>query len=81
MGPAYFIIAIMGCSDAGLECRTAATPPARYGSEQSCRAARGDALMANTDLDFPTLLARCVPGRHKASVSEPEPPRGDSVAA
>ena len=52
MGPAYFIIAIMGCSDAGLECRTVATPPARYGSEQSCRAARGDALMANTDLDF-----------------------------
>jgi hypothetical protein len=81
MGPGYFIIAIMGCSDAGLECRTVATPAAHYGSEQACLAARGEALMANTDLDFPTLLAQCLPGRHKASVSEPEPPSGDSVAA
>ena len=72
MGPAYFVIAIMGCSDAGLECRTVATPPAHYDSEQACLAAQGDALMANTDLDFPTLLAQCMPGARKASAAQPE---------
>ena len=82
MGPAYFVIAIMGCSDAGMDCRTVATPPAHYSSERACLAARGDALMANTDLDFPTLFAQCMPGsRHKASASEPEPEVDGAVAA
>ena len=81
MGPGYFIIAIIGCGDGAVDCRTVAAPAAHYATEQACLAARADALMANTDLDFPTLLAQCLPGRHKASVSEPEPPSGDSVAA
>ena len=63
MGPAYFVIAIIGCSDGGLDCRTVATPLARYESEQACLAARGDALMASTNLDFPTLLAQCRPAK------------------
>ncbi len=59
MGPAYFVIAIMGCGDGGAACQTVATPAAHYSSEQACLAARTDALMANSDLDFPTLLATC----------------------
>ena len=81
MGPAYFVIAILGCSDSGMECRTVAAPAARYESEQACLAARGDALMANTDLEFPTLVAECVPGLHKASATDPEPPSAKPVAA
>ena len=81
MGPAYFVIAIMGCSDAGLDCRTVVAPAGHYASEQACLAAREDALMANTDLDFPTLFAQCLPGSHKASVTEPEPTAEGAVAA
>ena len=81
MGPAYFVIAIMGCSDAGQDCRTVATAPAHYGSEQECLAARGDALMANTDLDFPTLFANCLPRARKATATEPAPAPEDALAA
>lgn len=81
MEPAYFVIAIMGCSDAGLECRTVVAPAGHYASEQSCLAAREDALMANTELDFPTLFAHCVPGSHKASATEAEPQAEGAVAA
>lgn len=81
MGPAYFVIAIMGCSDAGMDCRTVAAPAAHYGSEQACLAAREDALMANTDLDFPTLFARCLPGVHKAGATDPEPAPPGTLAA
>ena len=72
MGPAYFIIAIMGCGDGAVDFRTVATPAAHYVSEQACMAARGEALMANSDLDFPTLVAECQPVARKATAAEPE---------
>ena len=59
MGPGYFIIAIMGCGDGSAACTPVATVPTHYATEDQCLAATGDALMRNTDFDFPTLVARC----------------------
>ncbi len=81
MGPAYFVIAIIGCGDGSVDCRTVAAPAAHYATEQACLAARADALMANTDLDFPTLLAQCLPVSRKASSGEPPPEVRLAVAA
>ena len=81
MGPAYFVIAILGCGDAGGSCATVATPAAHYANEQACLAARSDALMANSDLDFPMLLAQCTPVMGKASAAAPETPSGNGKAA
>lgn len=82
MGPAYFVISILGCGDGGVACRTVATPATPYASEQACLAARGNVLIANTDLDFPNLVAECLPVSRKASVPGERPPAsGDSAAA
>jgi hypothetical protein len=81
MGPAYFVIAIMGCGDGADACQTVATPAAHYASEQACLAARSDALMANSDLDFPTLLAECQRVAPKASATAPQTKRADTEAA
>jgi hypothetical protein len=81
MGPAYFVIAIMGCSDGAIDCQTVATPAAHYSTEQACLAARNDALMANSDLDFPTLLAECQPVGPKATAAKPKPAPKDSASA
>jgi phage shock protein C len=81
MEAGYFIIAILGCGDGGVGCQTVATPAAHYASEQACLAARGDALMANSDLDFPTLFATCQPVARKASAGEPVTQPRDSAAA
>jgi len=81
MGPAYFVIAIMGCSDGAIDCQTVATPAAHYATEQACLAARSDTLMANSDLDFPTLLAECQPVEPKATASKPKPAPKDSASA
>ena len=81
MGPAYFVIAIMGCGDGAVGCQTVATPAAHYASEQACLAARDAALMANSDLDFPTLLAECVPVGPKPTKAQPKRPVKDAVAA
>jgi hypothetical protein len=70
--PSYFIIAIFGCADGSVDCTPVATVPTHYASEAACSAAVGDALLASTDLDFPTLSAECqriVPG--SAAKDEP----------
>ena len=59
MGPAYFVIAIMGCADGSQACTPVATMPAQYADQQSCAASVSKALAANTDLDYPTLVAEC----------------------
>ena len=68
----YFIIAIFGCADGAAACTPVATVPTHYASEAACSAATGDALIANSDLDFPTLSAQCrrvAPG--SAATDEP----------
>lgn len=59
MGPAYYVIAILGCADGGAACVPVATVPTRFESSSACSAATAPALSARTDLDFPTLSAVC----------------------
>lgn len=59
MGAGSFVIAILGCADGAAGCQTVATLAPRYENAAQCNAARDAALDANTDLDFPTLIAEC----------------------
>jgi hypothetical protein len=59
MGPAYFVIAILGCADGGSACTPVATLDTRYETAGQCSAATGAALIEHNDFDFPTLVARC----------------------
>lgn len=70
MGPGYFVIAILGCADGGTACTPVMTVPTRYESEERCVAATGDALVANSDFDFPTLYAECRAATAPASVEK-----------
>ena len=67
MGPGYFVIAILGCADGGSACTPVATLQTRYATQAECSAATVPALEANTDFDFPTLVARCRAGAEKAA--------------
>jgi hypothetical protein len=75
MGPGYFVIAILGCADGGSGCTQVATLQTRYDSQAQCAAATGPALEANTNFDFPTLLARCREGAadDRADVQHDQP--------
>ena len=77
MEPVFFVMAILGCGDDGMSCRTERTEPARYESAAQCQAAIAGALERNTDLDFPVVGASCVQnGRRFADrVPSPESPR------
>ena len=68
----YFIIAILGCADGAAACTPVATVPTHYASAAACSAATSDALLANSDLDFPSLSAECRPvAAGSASNGEP----------
>lgn len=82
MGPGYFIIAIMGCSDGATACTPVMTVPTRYESESACTAATTAALVANSNFDFPSLLAQCRPaGRPAAADLGPDESRGSAGEA
>ena len=71
MGPGFYVIAILGCADGSAACTPVATMPTRYESRDACVAATGPALTANSDFDFPTLLAQCRPAKAPAADRAP----------
>ena len=71
MGPGYFVIAILGCGDGSAACTPVATVSTHYATEEQCVAETSQALINNSDFDFPTLVARC------RSVSAPFSAAGD----
>jgi hypothetical protein len=75
MGPAYFVIAILGCADGGTACTPVATLPTRYSSASECDAATVAALNENNAFDFPTLLAQCRKGSLPAAAARSQEPR------
>ena len=71
MGPGFFIIAILGCSEGSTGCAPVATMPTRYESREACAAATAPALAANGDIDVPTLMAECRPAKAPAAERKP----------
>ena len=80
MGPLGYVIAILGCSDGGASCQTVATLAPHYANAAQCAAARDGALDANSDLDFPTLIAQCRRTSAKPTAANTPDP-GSSKAA
>lgn len=61
MGPGVFLIAIMGCGEGDAPCREVRTLEARYESRAACVAATDSAVTRNSDVDYPVVVAQCVP--------------------
>ena len=59
MEPLAFVIAILGCGDAGAGCERVSIEPVRYETRSACLAATQTALAQHTDLLFPQVVARC----------------------
>ena len=81
MGPGIFLIAIFGCGEGNSACQPVRTEQTRYESRAACMAASEGALMRNTDVDYPTIVAQCVAPQQAASfrlgsdeVTRPGPP-------
>jgi hypothetical protein len=74
MGPAAFIIAIMGCGEGDAPCDQIRLLDTRYESQAACSAATDAALLRHGDADYPVVVARCV-----AAGASPMPLKADEV--
>jgi hypothetical protein len=73
MEPVYYVIAILGCADGSAQCTPVATVPTRYESQAACSASTSDALLANSNFDFPTLVAECRASAPRATAEQENP--------
>ena len=69
-----YVMAIMGCGESDAACREVRVDPQTYRSEVTCRAGMNAALARHTDLEFPTVVARCRPAN-----ARPQLLRGSEV--
>jgi hypothetical protein len=54
-----YVMAILGCGESDAACREVRVDTQTYQTQASCEAATAATLARHTDLDFPTLVARC----------------------
>ncbi|HJQ18206.1 MAG TPA: hypothetical protein VJ859_14550 [Allosphingosinicella sp.] len=59
MGPAYFILAILGCGEGEAVCRQVAVTDALYASAEACTADTGRAVARYQDIAYPVVVAEC----------------------
>lgn len=59
MGPAVYLLAILGCGEGETQCSQVAVAPASFQSQDDCNAASEALLMQHTDAAFPVVVAQC----------------------
>lgn len=60
MGPAVYIMAILGCGEGTATCEPVATMPTQYVSANACDAESDDAIRRHIDVDYPVVVAQCM---------------------
>jgi hypothetical protein len=59
MGPAGYLIAILGCGEADAPCQQVQIAPVRYESQAECLAASDEQAARHSDLPYPVVVAEC----------------------
>ncbi len=59
MGPAFYVLAILGCGEGETACEQIATAGSSYQSVDACNQASENALMSHVDAQFPVVVAQC----------------------
>lgn len=83
MGPAVYIMAILGCGEGEAACQQVGTVRARYESAAECNADTMAAVERNMNIAYPVVVAECRRAGQPASaelkasdVQLPPPSRG-----
>lgn len=59
MGPALYVLAILGCGEAETACQPVSVAQQQYASIDECNAATTAAVEQNAELAFPVVVAQC----------------------
>ena len=75
MGPAVYLLAILGCGEGEAACEAVRVLPARYESHEACVAATAAAAEQAQDAPYPVVVAQC-----RRQVERPRPLGARDVA-
>ena len=67
MGPAFYVMAILGCGEADTACEPVGVTEQMYQSIDACTEATPDAVMRHSDLAYPVVVAQCQAGDRSVS--------------
>jgi hypothetical protein len=59
MGPAFYVLAILGCGEGETACEQIATASSSYESVDACNRATEGELTRHIDAAFPVVVAQC----------------------
>ena len=59
MGPAFYVMAILGCGEAEAACQPVAMTESRYESLEACNQATPAAVERHSEAAFPVVVAQC----------------------
>jgi hypothetical protein len=59
MGPAFYVMAILGCGEAETACEPVANVATQYHSAEACNAATTAAIEKHSDALYPVVVAQC----------------------
>jgi hypothetical protein len=59
MGPAFYVMAILGCGEAETACEPVANVATQYQSAEACNAATTAAIEKHADALYPVVVAQC----------------------
>ena len=68
MGPALYVMAVLGCGEGQAPCQQVEVLATRYESREACLAASDGALARLSGVDFPIVVAQC---REEAAAAAP----------
>lgn len=80
MEPVYYVIAILGCADGSTACTPVATVPTHYSSQAACSAGTENALLTNSNFDFPTIVAQCRAEKASKTAAQEQPEQLPALA-
>jgi hypothetical protein len=73
MGPAFYIMAILGCADSETACRQVRVAETHYATAEACQAATSAILYQNGDVPFPVVMAQCRPANRSMAAADGKP--------
>ncbi len=80
LGPAGYVLAILGCGEADAPCEQVQLTQARYQTEAACLAATDEQAARHSDLPYPVVVAECRPaGVRNATLRADEVSRPGAV--
>jgi ABC-type proline/glycine betaine transport system substrate-binding protein len=73
MGPAFYIMAILGCADSETACQQVRLAETQYATEAACNSATSAILYENSDIAFPVVMAQCRPANRSMAAAQDKP--------